>query len=64
VTPQILGGASTMMAGNVIGSQFQISNDWALGAALSLTLMIMVVVCFTLSAWRLGLLQLFSGMRQ
>jgi spermidine/putrescine transport system permease protein len=64
VTPQILGGASTMMAGNVIGSQFQISNNWALGASLSVTLMVMVVVCFTLSAWRLGLLQLFAGARQ
>ncbi len=64
VTPQILGGASTMMAGNVISSQFQISNNWALGAALSVTLMVMVLLCFALSAWRLGLLQLFSGARQ
>lgn len=64
VTPQILGGASTMMAGNVIGSQFQISNNWALGASLSVTLMFTVVVCFALSAWRLGLWQLFAGARQ
>jgi len=63
VTPQILGGASTMMAGNVIGSQFQISNNWALGAALSVTLMVTVVACFALSAWRQGL-QLFAGARQ
>jgi spermidine/putrescine transport system permease protein len=60
VTPQILGGASTMMAGNVIGSQFQISNNWGLGASLSVTLMVSVIGCFTLSAWRLGLLQLFA----
>jgi spermidine/putrescine transport system permease protein len=64
VTPQILGGASTMMAGNVIGSQFQISNNWALGASLSVTLMVIVLTCFAVSAWRLGLLQLFSGARQ
>jgi len=64
VTPQILGGASTMMAGNVIGSQFQIANNWALGASLSVALMMAVVVCFALSAWRLGLLQLFAGARQ
>ena len=64
VTPQILGGASTMMAGNVIGSQFQIANNWALGASLSVTLMVTVLVCFAFSAWRLGLLQLFSGTRQ
>ena len=63
VTPQILGGASTMMAGNIIGSQFQISNNWALGASLSVSLMVTVLVCFALSAWRLGLGQLFSGAR-
>lgn len=64
VTPQILGGASTMMAGNVIGSQFQVSNNWALGASLSVTLMAIVLVCFALSAWRLGLWQLFAGSRR
>lgn len=64
VTPQLLGGASAMMAGNVIGSQFQIANNWALGASLSVTLMVTVVVCFALSAWRLGLLQLFTGARK
>ncbi len=60
VTPQILGGASTMMAGNVIGSQFQMSNNWGLGSSLSVTLMVSVICCFALSAWRLGLLQLFA----
>jgi spermidine/putrescine transport system permease protein len=64
VTPQILGGASTMMAGNVIGSQFQVSNNWALGASLSVALMAVVIVCFAVSAWRLGVLQLFAGARQ
>ncbi len=64
VTPQILGGASTMMAGNVIGSQFQMSNNWGLGAALSVTLMVGVIACFALSAWRLGLMQLFAGDHQ
>ena len=64
VTPQLLGGASALMVGNVIGSQFQISNNWALGAALSATLMATVVVCFAVSAWRLGVLQVFSGSRQ
>ena len=60
VTPQLLGGASSLMVGNVIASQFQVSNNWALGAALSATLMTTVLLCFTLSAWRLGLLQLLS----
>jgi spermidine/putrescine transport system permease protein len=61
VTPQLLGGASALMVGNVIGSQFQVSNNWALGAALSTTLMAAVGACFAISAWRLGLLQLLSG---
>lgn len=60
VTPQLLGGASSLMVGNVIASQFQVSNNWALGAALSTTLMSAVLLCFTMSAWRLGLLQLLS----
>jgi len=64
VTPQLLGGASALMMGNVIGSQFQVSNNWALGAAMSMTLMATVAICFVASAWRLGLPQLFSGSRQ
>lgn len=63
VTPQLLGGASTLMVGNVIASQFQVANNWALGAALSVTLMILVLTCFTIAARRLGLLQIFLGAR-
>jgi spermidine/putrescine transport system permease protein len=64
VTPQFLGGASALMIGNVIGSQFQVSNNWALGSALSITLTATVVICFGLGTWRLGLMQLFSGSRR
>lgn len=63
VTPQLLGGASTLMIGNVIASQFQVANNWALGAALAITLMALVLTCFTLAARRLGLLQIFLGAR-
>jgi spermidine/putrescine transport system permease protein len=63
VTPQLLGGASTLMVGNVIASQFQVSNNWALGAALSITLMVLVLACFTFTARRLGLIQIFLGAR-
>jgi len=64
VTPQLLGGASSLMASNVIGSQFQISNNWALGSALSITLMVIVLFCFMLGSSRLGLLQVLSGSRR
>ncbi len=63
VTPQLLGGASTLMIGNVIASQFQVANNWALGAALSVALMALVLTCFTMTARRLGLLQIFLGAR-
>jgi spermidine/putrescine transport system permease protein len=63
VTPQLLGGASTLMIGNVIASQFQVANNWALGAALAVTLMALVLTCFTLAARRLGLLHIFLGAR-
>jgi spermidine/putrescine transport system permease protein len=63
VTPQLLGGASTLMIGNVIASQFQVANNWALGAALAITLMALALASFTLAARRLGLLQIFLGAR-
>jgi spermidine/putrescine transport system permease protein len=63
VTPQLLGGASNLMIGNVIASQFQVANNWALGAALAITLMALVLTCFTMAARRLGLLQIFLGAR-
>jgi ABC-type spermidine/putrescine transport system permease subunit I len=51
------------MIGNVIASQFQVANNWALGAALAITLMALVLTCFTFAARRLGLLQIFLGAR-
>ena len=42
---QKLGGADTMLIGDVIEKQFKTSNNPNLGAALSLLLMLMVLVC-------------------
>ena len=42
---QKLGGAETMLIGDVIEKQFKTSNNPNLGAALSLLLMLMVLVC-------------------
>jgi spermidine/putrescine transport system permease protein len=44
VTPRILGGGKNMMIGNFIELQFGQGRNWPLGAALSVTLLIVVTV--------------------
>jgi spermidine/putrescine transport system permease protein len=44
VTPAIMGGGKTMMLGNLIEMQFGQGRNWPLGAALSLTLTLMVLL--------------------
>jgi spermidine/putrescine transport system permease protein len=44
VTPRILGGGKNMMLGNLIDLQFGAGRNWPLGAALSITLMAIVMV--------------------
>ena len=44
MTPRVLGGGNQLMIGNLIGLQFGQGRNWPLGAALSLTLMVMVLV--------------------
>ena len=44
VTPRVLGGGRNMMFGNLIELQFGQGRNWPLGAALSLTLMVIVMV--------------------
>ena len=44
VTPRILGGGKNMMLGNLIGLQFGQGRNWPLGAALSFTLLVIVMV--------------------
>jgi spermidine/putrescine transport system permease protein len=44
VTPRVLGGGKQMMLGNLIELQFGQGKNWPLGAALSLTLLIIVTV--------------------
>lgn len=39
LTPDLLGGANSIMIGNVIERQFKAANDWPFGAALSFLLM-------------------------
>ncbi|MEM6355661.1 MAG: ABC transporter permease [Pseudomonadota bacterium] len=44
VTPRVLGGGKNMMLGNLIELQFGQGRNWPLGAALSLTLLALVMV--------------------
>ncbi|MBY8977520.1 ABC transporter permease [Rhodobacteraceae bacterium NNCM2] len=44
VTPRVLGGGKNMMLGNLIELQFGQGRNWPLGAALAITLLILVMV--------------------
>ncbi|WP_116135066.1 ABC transporter permease [Tropicimonas sp. IMCC34043] len=44
VTPRVLGGGTDLMIGNLIELQFGQGRNWPLGAALSLTLLVIVTV--------------------
>lgn len=44
VTPDILGGAKTLMVGNLIQNQFLKARNWPFGSALSMLLMALVLV--------------------
>ncbi|MGC9527732.1 MAG: ABC transporter permease [Limnospira sp.] len=44
ITPDILGGAKTVMVGNVIQNQFLQARNWPFGSALSILLMILVLI--------------------
>lgn len=45
VIPDILGGARTMLIGNLITEQFLKARDWPFGSALSLLMIAIVMVC-------------------
>ena len=44
VIPEILGGGKTLMIGNIIANQFQETGNYPFGAALSVTLMVLLMV--------------------
>jgi spermidine/putrescine transport system permease protein len=45
VIPDLLGGARTMLIGNLVTDQFLKTRDWPFGAALSMVLILTVMVC-------------------
>ncbi len=44
VIPEILGGGKTLMIGNIIANQFQETGNYPFGAALSVTLMVLLLI--------------------
>ena len=48
VTPRVLGGGKNLMLGNLIQLQFDQGQNWPLGAALSITLLLIVMVTLLL----------------
>jgi len=55
LTPDLLGGPSSLMIANVIERQFRSADDWPFGAALSFLLMYLTLVCVaaqSLASWR------------
>lgn len=44
ITPDLLGGAKTMMVGNLIQHEYLVIRDWPFGSAISFVLMILVVL--------------------
>ena len=54
VTPRILGGGKNMMLGNLISLQFGQGRNWPLGAALSLTLLAVVMAALLVYVRSIG----------
>lgn len=61
VTPQLLGGPSGLMFGNIIAAQFLSDNNWAFGSALACVMMISVMAIILIAGRFVGLQQAFSG---
>lgn len=59
VTPQLLGGPSAIMFGNLIADQFIGANNWAFGATLSLVFIVVVLATLTLVGRKIGLQRVF-----
>lgn len=61
VTPQLLGGPSGLMFGNIIAAQFLSDNNWAFGSALACSMMIAVLAILIVAGRFMGLEKAFSG---
>ncbi|HEY3835364.1 MAG TPA: ABC transporter permease [Bryobacteraceae bacterium] len=54
LTPDLLGGGKTVMAGNLIQNQFTAARDWPFGSAVSLVLMLIATLLLVLLIRRSG----------
>ncbi|EKD73743.1 MAG: Putrescine transport system permease protein PotH [uncultured bacterium] len=50
--PDILGGAKSILLGNLIQNQFLIAHNWPLGSAIS-TLLTLILVALVLIYWKM-----------
>lgn len=58
ITATVLGGAQGAMLGQLVASQFQTGQNWALGSAMAVILILIIVACIGLGAlvvWLAGL---------
>ncbi len=60
VTPQLLGGPSALMYGNLIAGQFMDGSNWAFGAALSMVLIVVIMTLVLVVSRRVGLLRVVA----
>ena len=60
VTPQLLGGPSALMFGNLIAGQFMDGNNWAFGSALSVILIVIITVAVAIIARKIGMKTIVS----
>jgi spermidine/putrescine transport system permease protein len=51
ITPDLLGGARSMMIGNLIQHEYLVVRDWPLGSAVSFVLMAIVMAAVMLYYW-------------
>lgn len=61
VTPQLLGGPSGIMLGNIIADQFGATFNWTWGGTLSLMLMLVTLAVIWIVSRRVRLSQVFLG---
>jgi len=61
VTPQILGGPSAIMFGNLIAEQFIGASNWAFGAMLSVIFIVVVLLVLALIGKKAGMQKIFLG---
>lgn len=63
VTPQLLGGPSGIMFGNLIANQFLGNNNWAMGSTLSVVLIVIAMIPLIIAGRWIGIRQIFTGGR-